>query len=108
MQPNSKKKRKRVKPLWSGVQFYTPASGELGSLGRQDFIIGGGGGGRWPPSGPVDTIILRRRTSNNLTPGALALLPAVLCGNSLRLQMMLFCYYSTVPYRDRQKGMAVC
>ena len=66
-----------MKPLWSGVRFYKP-NGELGTLGRQDFLrgVGGGRGGY-----PVETIILRRRTSNNLTPGALALLPAVLCGN---------------------------
>ena len=77
--PKSKKKKKRVKPLWSGVRFYKP-NGELGSLGRQDFLRGVGGGGGGGGYHPVDTIILRRRTSNNLTPGALALLPAVLCG----------------------------
>ena len=72
------KKKKRVKPPWSGVRFYNQ-NGELDSLGRQDFLRGVGGGG--VGGYPVETIILRRRTSNNLTPGALALLPAVLCGN---------------------------
>ena len=65
------KKKKRVKPFWSGVRFYKPDEGLVRSLSRQDLI-------------PIDagTIIVRRRTSNNLTPGALALLPAVLCGTN--------------------------